>query len=95
MEPPTITRQPADQVAGIGGTADIHGAGERIARAHDQWKLNGDNLVEGGHFAGTTTARLAVTGADSHVCGRLHLRREQRARGGDVEPGELALAGPN
>lgn len=59
--PPVITQQPVPASACLGGSAifTVAAAGEGTLTYH--WQKNGIDVVEGGHWSGTTTATLTVS----------------------------------
>ncbi|HPZ96581.1 MAG TPA: immunoglobulin domain-containing protein [Phycisphaerae bacterium] len=69
-EPPTIVSQPADQsvTPGKSVTFVIQAAGTPPMRY--QWRRNGMALVDGGRYAGTTTASLQIHSVDTTCVGQ-------------------------
>jgi len=65
VSPPTIAQQPADQNVDTGGTAGftvLAGGSEPLGY---RWQKNNSNLSDGGHYAGSATASLIISRADS------------------------------
>jgi autotransporter-associated beta strand protein len=65
--PPTITTQPSTTVISTGGYGVISVAASGDALTY-QWRRNGVNLTDTGHFSGTTTPNLVIypaNGADA------------------------------
>ncbi len=60
-----ITRQPAPQQVAPGGTAVFTVAATGDGAIAYQWQRYGGNLVNGGHYSGTTSSTLTVTGVDA------------------------------
>ena len=61
----TITQQPSNQMAAPGGTATFGLTATGDGTLTYRWQKNQVNLADGGHYAGTTTANLTVSSADS------------------------------
>lgn len=69
LAPPTITLQPVDQALTDGDTAVFTAAATGGLPLFYQWRFNGTNIVDGGHFNGTTTTNLTVSDASPAVVG--------------------------
>jgi hypothetical protein len=62
---PTITQQPTNQGVLAGATAAFALQASGTAPLAYRWQKNSANLTEGGHYSGTPTPTLTITGADS------------------------------
>ncbi len=62
---PTITQHPQPQNVCTGGTATFTVTASGAGTLTYRWQKNGANLSDGGHYAGTTTATLTVSPADT------------------------------
>ncbi len=63
---PTITQQPAAQNVCSGSNASFSVSASGQGTLTYQWRKNGANMSNGGHYSGCTTATLSVTGADGN-----------------------------
>jgi Immunoglobulin domain len=59
---PTITLQPAPQIAAAGGNASFSTTATGTGTLTYQWRKNGNNISDGGNISGATTATLTLTG---------------------------------
>ena len=66
---PTIVAQPGVQSVCAGGTATFTVVATGEGPLSYQWQKDQANLSNGGHYAGVTTASLAVSGADTNDAG--------------------------
>ncbi|HSW44162.1 MAG TPA: immunoglobulin domain-containing protein [Phycisphaerae bacterium] len=62
---PAITQQPSNVTVPAGGNASFMVAASGTAPLAYQWQKNQVNLTNGGHYSGSATATLSITGADS------------------------------
>ena len=60
--PPVILSSPASVAVNLGGTTNFTVSATGPGPISYQWRRNGINLVDGGAYSGTGTARLAITG---------------------------------
>jgi subtilisin-like proprotein convertase family protein len=60
-----ISQQPSGQAVSIGGTANFSVAATGEGTLMYQWRKNGGDLTNGGHYSGVTTATLTVSATDS------------------------------
>ncbi len=63
--PPSITQQPGTQFVPAGGTAAFAVVAAGSSPLAYRWQKNQAYLSDGGHYAGSTTAVLTVSGVDS------------------------------
>jgi hypothetical protein len=65
----TINQQPTSQAVSPGSNAvfQVSASGEGLLTY--QWQKNGNDLTNGGHCSGVSTATLAVTGVDGNDVG--------------------------
>ena len=61
-----ITQQPSNQTIAPGGTASLGVTATGDGPLSYRWQKNQVDLVDGGHYSGTTTAALTVSSADSN-----------------------------
>jgi len=59
-----ITQQPSNQAIAAGGTASFGVTATGHGPLNYRWQKNQVDLVDGGHYSGTKTATLTVSGAD-------------------------------
>lgn len=62
--PPVISQHPAVQSVCPGATATFTVAASGGGTFAYRWQKNGDNLTNGGHYSGVTTATLTISSAD-------------------------------
>jgi hypothetical protein len=62
---PTITQQPASRTNVLGSVATFSIQAAGAPSPDYQWQKNETNLSDGGHYSGSTTATLTITGADN------------------------------
>ncbi len=62
--PPTITQQPANQSTAVGGDVTFSVGANGTSPLSYQWQKNNTNVNNGGHYSGTTTPMLLISGAD-------------------------------
>lgn len=60
----SITQQPSSQSACPGATVQLTATGAGDGAVAYQWRKNGNNLNNGGHYAGVTTSTLTVSNMD-------------------------------
>lgn len=65
LSPPTITQHPENQSACAGRTVAFTVSATGAGTVAYQWQKNGININDGGHYSGTNTPTLTVSGADS------------------------------
>lgn len=64
LDSPTITRQPSNQTVAAGADASFAVQATGTAPLAYQWRKNGRNLADGGHYSGTHTTTLAISMAE-------------------------------
>ena len=64
-QPPVITQQPDPSTNCGGTTANFSIAASGSGTLTYQWQKNQTNQADGGHYSGTTTPTLTITGVDS------------------------------
>jgi subtilase family serine protease len=69
LSPPIITTQPANATVLDGDTATFSATAAGDLPLFYQWRLNGTNIFEGGHFSGVTTSNLTVSNVSPAVVG--------------------------
>jgi hypothetical protein len=62
--PPAIIQQPLDRTLAIGASTTFTVQATGTTPLSYQWRKNGRNLADGGHYAGAGTPTLSVTAAD-------------------------------
>lgn len=66
---PRFTQHPARQDICPGGTGAFSVTVSATGAANYQWQFNGGDLADGGHYAGTHTPTLAISGVTSSEAG--------------------------
>jgi len=66
ISPPFITQQPVNQNVDTGGTTCFTVLAGGSQPLGYQWQKNNSGLSDGGHYSGSTTTTLTITGADAN-----------------------------
>jgi uncharacterized repeat protein (TIGR03803 family) len=66
VTPPSIVTQPFHQVVALGGTASFTVVADGTAPLSFLWQRNNTNVSNGGHYSGSTTPTLTISGADTN-----------------------------
>lgn len=69
VEPPSITKQPADQMVSQGGSATFTIQASGSPPLAYRWQKNSTDLSDGGRYSGTGSARLMIANVDSSCAG--------------------------
>jgi hypothetical protein len=69
---PSITQQPTNQTVVAGSSAGFTVVASSSIPPAYQWQKNQLNVSNGGHYSGSTTATLTITGADSNDAASYH-----------------------
>jgi len=64
VTPPSILAQPSNQSVALGGTASFTVVADGTEPLSFRWQKNNANLSNGGHYSGTTTPTLTLSGVD-------------------------------
>jgi len=64
LDPPNIVQHPQNRTVVAGGTTTFAVQAVGAAPLSYQWRKNGANLSDGGHYTGATTSSLTVSNAD-------------------------------
>ncbi len=74
VEPPQITKHPADIRAGAGENIQLHVAASGSQPLSYQWRRKGQDLADGRNFSGATSPALAINNAAGHHSGTYNCR---------------------
>ena len=92
--PPSITVQPQNQVALIGGNAGFSAAAVGAPTLHFQWRKDGVNLSDGGGISGATTSSLGLSNVQAANLGSYTVTVSNGYGGVISQRATLSLATP-
>jgi hypothetical protein len=92
--PPTFLAQPASLSVASNSTAHFYATLSGSVPLAGRWFYNGQMLLDGGQFSGTTTTHLIVTNVAATNTGLYALRLWNAAGVTDSFPAQLSLIGP-
>ncbi len=92
VDPPFIVQQPADRSVVSGATTSFSVQATGATPLAYQWRRNGADLVEGGHYTGTAAPTLLVSNATATQAGQYTCVVENAYGTATSDPATLSLA---